>query len=109
VVGKHELGFKKALRQVALTFSVHVDDKRFDVGKDVYQKSLVRLEDIPSLLKHAKDTPSIPSREGREGGADKVEGRDWLVSLTDVFCVVTGFVSLFWPDDVQLWDMFVYD
>ena len=36
VIKEHELGFKKALRQAALLFSVPANDQRFDVGKDVY-------------------------------------------------------------------------
>ena len=41
MVQEHELGFKKALRQATLLANVPIDDGRFDVGKDVYQKSLI--------------------------------------------------------------------
>jgi len=74
VIEEHELGFKKALWQVALLFSVPANDQRFDVGKDVYQKSLVRLEDIPPCPEHAEDTPSREDHEGVD--ADGAEGRD---------------------------------
>jgi len=77
VVEENELGFRKALRQASLLFDIRADDDHFDVGKDVYQKSLVQIEDIPPCPEHAEDTPSTPSREGRKGGgANGIEGRD---------------------------------
>jgi len=74
IVEEHELGFRKALRQASLLFDIPADDDHLDVGKDVYQKSLVQIEDIPPCPEHAKDTPSWEGREG--GGANGAEGRD---------------------------------
>ena len=73
VVEEHELGFRKALRQAALLFEIPLDDDHFDVGKDVYQKSLVRIEDIPPIPNQSEDMPSTPSTEAAEGGKDDTD------------------------------------
>ncbi|QCD85921.1 hypothetical protein DEO72_LG3g444 [Vigna unguiculata] len=73
VVEEHELGFRKALRQAALLFEIPLDDGHFDVGKDVYQKSLVRIKDIPSIPDQSEDIPSTPSTEAVEGGKDDTD------------------------------------
>ena len=70
VVEEHELGFRKALRQAALLFYIPADDDHFDVGKDVYQKALVRIEDIPVISDKAEDTPPTPTAEDTERSRD---------------------------------------
>jgi len=80
VVEEHELGFRKALRQAALLFDIPADDDQFDVGKDVYQKALVRIEDIPVISDQAEDTPPTPTVEdtkrSRDGNVDGAGDRD---------------------------------
>jgi len=67
VVKEHEEGFRKALPQVALLFDISTDDERFDVNKDVYQKSLVPIEDIRLVEEFVENSPTTLSVEASGG------------------------------------------
>jgi len=47
VMSQHEESFYKALRQASHYFNFNMGDERFDIDKDVYEGSVMAVEDIP--------------------------------------------------------------
>ncbi|QCD89085.1 hypothetical protein DEO72_LG4g23 [Vigna unguiculata] len=47
VMSQHGEGFYKALRQASHYFNFDMGDERFDIDKDVYEGSVIAVEDIP--------------------------------------------------------------
>jgi len=60
LVLEHEEGFNKSIRQVILLYNISANDEHFSVEKDVYQKSLVHVDDIPIVEREVEDNPSTP-------------------------------------------------
>jgi len=56
VMSQHEEGFHKALRQAAHYFKFDAGDGRFNIDEDVYQGSVMAVEDIP-VAGQQKPTP----------------------------------------------------
>jgi len=61
ILDQHELGFQKALQQVACIYSIPLDEGKFDVSKDFYQGQLITIMEIPS----AQEVVSAPLRTPR--------------------------------------------
>ena len=56
VMSQHKEGFHKALRQAAHYFKFDAGDGRFNIDEDVYQGSVMAVEDIP-VAGQQKPTP----------------------------------------------------
>lgn len=53
---QHQLGFKKALKQVAYFYKTPLDEGKFDVGKDFYQGKLILVTYFPTEESGNKNT-----------------------------------------------------
>ena len=47
VMSQHEEGFHKALRQASSYFNFDMGDERFNIAEDMYEGSVMVVEDIP--------------------------------------------------------------
>lgn len=63
VLDQHELGFQKALQQVAFFYNIPLEEGKFDVGKDFYLGQLKSIEEILSVREVVLAPPRTPKAD----------------------------------------------
>ncbi|KOM44213.1 hypothetical protein LR48_Vigan05g181800 [Vigna angularis] len=89
VVSKHEEGFKKALRQVALLYNIDAGDKRFDVNKNVNKKTLVQLVNMSVLDASEDDAKDVEEVVGIKGTPSNLSSSPKPVAIAEEVNVET--------------------